>query len=120
MSTDTSPADDGTGTDDRPADPYSLLEDAARKARRLDIPAGRGRAAWVLDQWRREMPGEGQVVFGGPYGAGAYRCDECGAEPSDHPGVRILLPSDAGGGAAILAGPYCPGCAIGLLRTALR
>lgn len=117
------PTDDGADDEPETVTPHTALMNAARRAEKLGITPGRGRAAWVLDQYADAMPGEGQVQFGGPYSAGEYRCDECGEEPNDHPGVRVLMPSqDAPGGppAAVLAGPFCPGCAVRLLSDALR
>lgn len=117
---DTPDAENVEGADES-ATPYTVLMDAINEAERLGVTPGRGRAAWVLDQYRERMPGTDQVVFGGPYSAGQYRCAECESEPTDHPGVRVLLPSeDSPAGGAVLAGPFCPGCAVRLLNEALR
>lgn len=120
MSTDTENVDT-TDTDDDP-DAYQVFRAVVRKAEANDIPAGPGRAAWVLTEWDRYTPGTAVFMnFAGRYSAGSYRCDSCDETDHDHPGTSLILPSEDApkGGAGVMAAPFCPACAVRRLRESL-
>jgi len=124
MSTDTPPTTDAdTDSGDDP-DAYQVFRQVAQEAEQNDITPGPGRAAWVITEWDDRTPGQAVFMgFMGRYLAGSYRCDGCGDDDQDHPGTALVLPSDdapKGGAAGAMAAPFCPTCALRLLRESLR
>lgn len=87
-----------------------------QKAEGLGITPGPGRAAWVLSQWSGHTDGQ-TVRFTGRYSS-PYRCDDCGTERSGHGPVEVMIPDDSAesDAAGVLAGPFCPGCAVERVR----
>jgi hypothetical protein len=92
------------------------LKQWERRAEQRNVTPGPGRAAWVLAQWSDEIPGD-PVRFSARY-SNPYRCDDCEKERSEHGPVEVMLPDDSAssGAAGVLAGPFCPGCALERLR----
>lgn len=94
-------------------DPFTVLMDAVEQAEKNDIPAGPGRAWWVLSQFRQEL---------GPHtvlqlpARRRIRCQECGEwwDHEQHPGVTIFLPDPYRA-----VGPLDPRCAVRRLRGSL-